>query len=356
MNDLFSKALTGLPAYISQVLGLLSGPKAFVLQRDLETPESATEAYTFLAITLFLTLFAQVSILPEQKDYLLTFTSLAVIATFGLIIMAAALYCAWRIVGGKLSFRTSFIVSCYFSGISTLILLVFVLFAAGFLRAKDPANATQILQGATPADPTGAAYVGFMSIVGVGLIAVYVWIFVVWGAYRQLNDVSRGRSAIALTVFTVVSPALLGIQILMQYNLPGQKDPASRLPRDLVGLWKTSDATGPDGGPSLEGTIYDFFATGEYARIHKGIVRQGTCAIAMRENASGRARVEGSVLILSPQKRLATSMNACSQEKGEKSLELDEETYAFEVRHQPTGWMLCLSGRYHQQCLNARAY
>src|ERR1700737_2306064 len=84
MKDLFDKALIALPAFVSQVLELLSGPKAFILHKDLATTESALEAYTFLGVTLFIALIAQVVSLPEQEDYLLTFASIAVQGALGL--------------------------------------------------------------------------------------------------------------------------------------------------------------------------------------------------------------------------------------------------------------------------------
>jgi hypothetical protein len=359
MSEFFGKALTALPAYMSQALGLLSGPKAFVLARDLETPEAAADAYAFLGITLFLALIAQISFLPEQKDYLLTFASLAVQGAFGLILMSAALYLSWRIVGGVPSFKLLFIVSCYFSGISTLILVVFELLAGGWLKFYDPENVTQILRGAPPDNPMSVGYVGFALIFFVGFIAVYAWIFIVWGAYRKLTNVSRSRSAIALVVFTLLSPLLLAMQFFMQQNLmpaPERRGAsAGRLPLELIGIWKSKSARASDSIPSAEATTYDFFTSGEYFRIHRSSVVQGGCVVTALENSLGRASVDGSMLVLAPQKHTMKMINECSKEQTETSLDLGKEIHAFEIRHQPTGWVLCLSGRYGQQCLTATA-
>jgi hypothetical protein len=354
MNDLFSKALTALPAYISQVLGLLSGPKAFVLGRDLETAESATEAYTFLAITLFLSLIAQVSILPEQKDYLLSFASLAVIGAFGLILMSAALYFTWRIVGGTLSFKLFFIASCYFSGISTLLLVVFTLIGSGLLKYTDPDALTRLLHGGQPADPTSFGYVGFGLIVCVGLIAVYVWIVVVWGAYRILNNVSRERSAVALTLFTVLSPVLIGFQLLMQANLTPAEDRATsgRLPLDMVGSWRSGPAPGSEGAPFTWIIAYSFFPGGDYYRRITYTARQGGCAKTRVEDSNGHASIDGSTLVLVPRDNRKSESNSCSAEESESRLDLVKEIYPFELGHLPAGWKLCLLARLGQQCFS----
>lgn len=359
MKDLFDKALIALPAFMSDVLELLSGPKAFILRKDLATDEAAQEAYTFLGVTLLIALIAQVTFLPEQKDYFLTFTSIAVQGVLNLVLMVAVLFFAWKIVGGTLSFRIFFIATCFLSGISTLILAYFTLLASGFLKLFDPAHATQVLHGAPPPDPPTVGSLGYLLILGAGFVAVYVWILVVWGAYRRLNNVSRTRSAIALTVYTIVSPLLLAFVVVMQGNyVPAQdrREPsASPLPLEIVGLWKVNDVNAPDGPAPPESTIVDFSANGEYFRIHRTSVRQGACVITALENSRGRASVDGPMITLSPRTRTATAISSCSTEKLEKALDLDKETYSFEIRREATGWLLCLGNRYGQQCLTARA-
>ncbi len=341
MKELFDKALIALPAFLSRVLELLSGPKAFILQKDLTTPEAAIDAYTFLGVTLIIGLVAQLTFLPEQKDYLLTFSSIAVQATLSLILMVVILLFAWRIVGGTLSFKIFFIVSCYFSGISTLIFSCFALLASGWIKLFDPEHAARILHGSPAKDPMSFAYLGFALILFAGFIAVYVWIVVVWGAYRRLNDASRRRSAIALAVFTVLIPLMIVPQYLMGGNLiPSQESPATAagdLPLEMIGLWKAGFTEGGNSVPSDEAATYDFFPNGEYFRIRKSTARQGACRIVTLDNASGYARVDGSMLVLVPLKRIKTVANGCTTEKVETPLDLDKEIYPFEIRHQPAG-------------------
>jgi len=355
MKDLFDKALIALPAFMSDVLELLSGPKAFILRKDLATVEAAQEAYTFLGVTLLIALIAQVAYLPEQKDYLLTFSSIAVQGALTLILMVAVLFFSWRIVGGSLSFKIFFIVTCYLSGISTLILAYFSLLASGYLKIVDPEHATQLLHGAASTDPPTSGVVGFLLILVAGFFAVYVWIVVVWGAYRQLNGVSRERSAIALAIYTMTIPVLLALQYFLQGNYLPAKARGGELPLELVGLWKSNDAAGADGVPPPEATTVDFFSNGDYFRIHRSTVRQGACVISTLENSQGRASVDGATVVLAPRKRSATSLNGCSREKLEKPLDPEKEIYSFEIRHELAGWVLCLSGRYGQECLAARA-
>ncbi len=122
----------------------LSGPKTFIGRKNLTAPRSAVEAYAFIGVTLVLVLTAEVAFLPQQKDYLLTFASHAVQAVFFLVVMVAVLFAIWRIVGGRLSFKLFFIVTCYLSGISTLIFALFALLAGGVLKHMDPDTASGI--------------------------------------------------------------------------------------------------------------------------------------------------------------------------------------------------------------------
>jgi hypothetical protein len=355
MNELFSKAITALPVYIGQALSLLSGPKAFVLGTDLETPEAGTQAYTFLAITMLLMLIAQVSILPEQKDYLLSFASLTVMSAFWLLLMSAALYFSWRVVGGTLSFRTFFIVSCYFASISTLILVAFTLVGAGFMKYMDPDALIRVVNGNQPSDPNSVGYVGFCLIVAAGLIAVYAWIVLVWGAYRQLNSVSRARSATALAVFTLLSPFLICIQILMQFNLTAAQDrtASGRLPLDMVGLWKLETPPGAQGAASTGAINYVFDDAGNYARRVKFTLRQGSCAKTTTQDSNGHASIQGAMLILAPRMNSQTESSSCSTGESSSDMPRMKEIYPFQIEHLPIGWRLCLIGRFGQQCFLA---
>ena len=250
MKELFDRVLRAIPAYLSHVLELLSGPKTFIDRKNLAAPksggcrQSATEAYTFLGITLILVLTAESLFLPDQKDYLLTFASHSVQAVFFLVVMVAVLFAIWRIVGGKLSFKTFFIVTCYLSGISTLIFALFALLAGGVLKQMDPEIASRVLSGTVVAGPPDAGILAYAALIGIGFIAVYVWIIVGWGVYRKLNNVSRARSAIALALFTVTLPALMYVQYLIERSsMPAQDRAAaagaSAGDRRSVAAWGT---------------------------------------------------------------------------------------------------------------------
>jgi hypothetical protein len=65
MKDLFDRVLRAIPAYLNHVLELLSGPKAFIARTNLTTAKAAAQAYTFLGVTLFLVLIAEISFLPD---------------------------------------------------------------------------------------------------------------------------------------------------------------------------------------------------------------------------------------------------------------------------------------------------
>ncbi len=356
MKELFDKVWRALPAYFGKLLELLSHPKIFIRKLNVRAPGAVKDGLTFIGITVFVTLVAQAPGLLQMKD-VLPVATIAVISVLGLLLSVGALSLAWRVVGGKLNFKTYFIVSCYVASVSTLLFLVFVLVAVGVLNALDPVHAPELLKG----DVSGGALNGvgamvYLGILAVGVLGTLVWISVVWGAFRELNSLSKTRSAVAFAIFVTLSFVVLALEALMgsqsMAELQGTKaTTASKIPPELLGVWHSESVTKSEGIPSDQSIVFSFNERGYYFQIVSDITRQGSCIATIMISESGPFRIDGSTMRLAPNERHRASESSCSKEKSEVSVEAEKEVYHYVIREQPTGWMLCLNGRFGEHCL-----
>jgi len=127
MKELIDKLLVAIPAYARQMIDLLWNPREFVKKLDLDSDSVLPDALTFLAISFGLAFIAQLPMLSEKQNKEIMFGMSAIQAALGLAVSVAFLAAAWKIVGGKLSFKKFLIVTCYFSGVSILLFLMVTL-------------------------------------------------------------------------------------------------------------------------------------------------------------------------------------------------------------------------------------
>lgn len=357
MKDLIDKLLAAIPAYVRQFIALLSGPKRFVEGLDFESDTALEQALTFLAVTFALAFIVQVPLMPEKQNKEIFFGVSAVAAALSFVLSALILLASWRVVGGKLSWRKFAISSCYFSAISSLILLVAVLVAIGVLKLVDPADAAKIF-GGTPIDPAEVtnwtALIVFEAIGVLGYLAAYVWVFAVWGAYRDLNQVSRLRSGIAFVIFVLLSIPALAAGLAITYAVSGGPGTAKvQLPTALVSKWETLKQTDNGDVRTRDVQTYTFWPNGTYGIFEGHASRDARCATMRSSIVVGQARVNGSTLTLHPGQRTDTLDDRCTGQKNESKQNhgLPVEEYQYEIRQYQDGQQLCLSGRYGQMCL-----
>ena len=124
MKDLIDKLLAAIPAYVRQMIELLRNPREFVRKLDLGSDSALQDALTFFAISFGLAFLAQIPLHPGKQNWEFLFGASAVQAALAFAVSVALLIVSWKIVGGKLSFKKFIIVTCYFSGISTLLFLM----------------------------------------------------------------------------------------------------------------------------------------------------------------------------------------------------------------------------------------
>jgi hypothetical protein len=215
MKEILSRLLDALLPYGRQMTALLLSPKRAILQLDLESDSALSAAFVFLAVTCTLAFLAQIPLLPAENDKELLFGFLAVSSALVFALNVAAVILVFRVVGAKVAGTKIVVMSCYISGVSTFIFLVFNLISAGTLKILDSVDFRQVISGSNP-NPTSGESMIYLALLGLGLVATCAWIFCIWGAYRELMQLSRLRSGIALSLFLgFFFPLLLGVQNLL---------------------------------------------------------------------------------------------------------------------------------------------
>ena len=355
MKDLIDKFLVAIPAYVRQLLELLRDPEGFILKLDLDAESVLTEALTFLAISFGLAFIGQIPLLPGKLDKQILFGFSAVIDALGFIFSVALLWLSWRVVGGKLSFKKFLVVTCYFSGVSTLLFLAVTLVAVGAFKSLDPANAQTMFGGGVP-DPVelsrSAGFISFAVLLAIGFLLVLVWIFKIWRTYRDLNHVSRGRSAVALFLYVLLSPLAMGVQLLLGSSLATAAP--TPFPAELVGQWEEQQNKRAADGAVHYAVFYRFDAKGYYLALLTKGTTNGQCYNMISDGNYGHATVSGSTMTLHLQKHTESTTNTCNGNKTEVDKELANQVFQYALKQTPQGQQLCLSGKFGETCLSPK--
>jgi hypothetical protein len=265
-----------------------------------------------------------------------------------------------RVVGGKLNRRKVIVATCYFSGVSTIIFLAFSLVAAGVFRTLDPVGYQQVMTGAV-IDPMslweGGGYKAFVGLLGLGFLAACAWIFCVWGAYRELMQLSKLRSGIALILFIVLMPCLVLVQSLMAITI-AQLRTTPAVPNELVGVWEgvwQGDASGAHRLDTLKFTFaaprFKMLPTGSYMMTNVDSTAKDKCLTMTTRQEYGQIAVQGSTILLIPSERTESTKDLCTGKSWESPTSLVKAEYQYKINQQPTGWTLCLSNRFGEFCL-----
>jgi hypothetical protein len=163
-----------------------------------------------------------------------------------------------------------------------------------------------------------------------------------------LNRLSKLKSATAFAIYTVLSLPLFIVVLAMAAVFAPVAEPR-KIPPELVGWWQAERFN-----PSqeiYERDSYNFAPEGLYSDGSTKAFKEGNCTIFISKVIVGQVSVEGSTLTLTPQQGTKTTENKCSGEKSEAPMELNKEVYHYQIHQQACGWVLCLAGRFGEQCL-----
>ena len=217
MKDLLEKIFQLGPKYLNDFLGLVQQPKRFAVAHATTHPLPIEDALVFLTISYLLGWIIKVSFSRSSPVQLgVEFGEEGAVVLGEILAYGAAICLAWRAVQGRATLPTFFVVHFYYSGIFLMIMALWFLFLMGICRAFDPALYAGVLKAACggamqsfveqEADQIfqSPAIVPMLLAIFAGMAALTTWCFAGWGAYREVNRLSRFRSAIAAMIFIVL--------------------------------------------------------------------------------------------------------------------------------------------------------
>ena len=214
MKEIVPLILSQIVHYLRDLFRILVRPKRFVRSRNTYSEASLTKSLTFLGISFALYSILLSALLPAGTDFFARTARNALFCLMTAVSQAAALTFSWRIVGGRASFGRQLVTLFYFGGPFLLIFGVLVVFALGVLQSTFPelfdCAKNVIMRGGR--DDGGECHGLLVAILSsdrafqllfalvplvLSLVVPWVWIYVGWGAYRELNAVSKTRSFLA---------------------------------------------------------------------------------------------------------------------------------------------------------------
>jgi hypothetical protein len=218
MKDLFEQILKYLPLYLTEFGAAFSGPKSFIATKlSTDAGDAFGEALLFLGISLTLVLLMYTPLLPAGKDFWSFAIPYYVSYIIEIPLAAMAIRAAWWIVGGRAPARPFFITYAYYVGVASVLIGAIDLVASGSFKTLDPqlyreySDAVQkaaqsmedwVQSRADLVHRFADSYVTLTAAVieGLGTLIVTIWGLIGWGAYRQLNGLSKLRSLVALII------------------------------------------------------------------------------------------------------------------------------------------------------------
>lgn len=223
MKDLLEKILAYLPGYILDLARILSGPKQFVAERNKGTEGDLVKAFTFFGVSLSIFFILQGGFVAP-KDFLDNAIKDGILYLIFIAIFSVIIQVCWRIVGGKAEYQRFLITSAYYVGVFSIGLALGSLVFVGILRLLFPDAYTWFvnflhapsLEAAYNPDPSVSvgillAFMAFLAL----MFLTLVWEFIGWGAYREINQLSRIRSCAALFLTILFSlPAAAALYIM----------------------------------------------------------------------------------------------------------------------------------------------
>jgi len=220
MKDLLEKILMYLPQYLMDFGLLLSAPKKFISSKYLKSEETFVQSLLFLGVSLVLVVVMTAPFLFPGRDLWAHVGTVAIGFSLGVCLYAIALRLAWWIVGGKSAVRSFFVIYAYYFGVGMVLLTLFRLLGEGVFKVFAPELHTRVLEAWLTRKPipdvSGNSVVLISTLVFMsGFVIVFAWGIVGWGAYKELNALSRTRSFVALLIALVLAIPVTAISYIV---------------------------------------------------------------------------------------------------------------------------------------------
>jgi len=212
MKEVLEKILLYLPVYIPDLVRIISGPKRFVAEH-IKRKGELVKAFTFFGVSLSIFFLLQADITVGGRDFKTDFAIHGILHLLSAAIFTVILRISWKIVGGKADYQGFLIATLYYVGVLFVGIAIAALCFTGILRMFYPDSYTWFIQylkapnipSANNADPRilQGILVAFMGFLTVALLTLG-WGFVGWGAYREMNKLSRSHSCAALILTILI--------------------------------------------------------------------------------------------------------------------------------------------------------
>lgn len=221
MHEALERILGHIPAYLRTLSNIVPNPKRFIQGQFSQGDRQLENALVFLGISFLIGWVAKSSFGDHS---LMDLATDAVFLFIGILAFGLVLCLVWRVVNGRAQIQKLLIVHFYYSGVLYIFYSCWFLITIGIIRIGNPAFYKLLMDNVHRAnmkpftEPESVAAIshspGFLIAYVVGLLAIIAWFFVGWGAYRELNRLSKLRSALAAALF-VPSAFVVGILIFM---------------------------------------------------------------------------------------------------------------------------------------------
>jgi hypothetical protein len=222
-KDLMAKLIAALPNYIVDLTSIVSSPKRFVLQRASSAESPLIDALIFLVLSSAIALGLQLPFMQQNAFDLstqLSFSVLVIVAFGGVVCLA------WRCVKGTGSIINHFVIHFYYAGVLDMIAACYFMSFIGIFRIADRHLCGEFMMAICRGETDWVLrnYERLMASnagIPLQLMASFfvsvslLWIIAGWGAYRELNQLSRLRSAIAFILFVGFSIPVMTVASFM---------------------------------------------------------------------------------------------------------------------------------------------
>jgi hypothetical protein len=220
MKDLIDKILKYLPQYLMDFGLVFSGPKQFIAAKNVVAADALADAMLFLGISVALGLIMTAPLQPPGKDFWTHVGSHSVGILITVVLAATIVRVSWWIVGGRASAQSFFVTYAYFFGVMLVVLIGVLLVSEGLYKVFEPELYQQVItarQKKLPMPDLSGKVVPIvaMAVFIVGYLIMSFWAFLGWGAYRQLNGLSKLRSFCALMITGILTWPVVAISVFI---------------------------------------------------------------------------------------------------------------------------------------------
>lgn len=211
----FDALLKLIPGYVADLLGLLSGPRAFFAGRDLNEREVLIRALAFLFNSTLIAYVLRVPVLGDAATYWQAAIVTVVFYTPTAVMLGAIACGCCRLLGGRGGLAGHVTIFAYVAGVSALVLALAQLVSSGIVKLRLPDQYALYqdymrrlfselggLDDPRFADLAASQELLFaVLILGVGYVLIALWVIWTWRAFADWNRLAILRGIVALALF-----------------------------------------------------------------------------------------------------------------------------------------------------------